>query len=109
MGKFHDMTSSIGMGDDGVSPAYPEAFISDITSAYDEDMSIPGAKIGVLEQDLAAAHAEIAALKAHNYDLLMQVPTAPVEGVEEEPEPSGDDEEDQGTDSLFGDNEKDKE
>lgn len=105
MGKFHDLTDSLGYGEDGVSLAYPETFIDDARSAYDADMSIPAARVSVLESDLAAAQQEIMMLKAHNYELITQVPS-------DEPETPGDDNaadendepEDEGTDSLFGSN-----
>lgn len=103
MAKFHDMLSSLGLGEDGVSVAYPDTFTDDITSAYDEDFSVPSAKIGVLETELAEANATIAQLKAHNYDLLMQIPTAvtPDENTDEVANESDEDEESD-TDKVFG-------
>lgn len=106
MGKFHDLTDSLGYGEDGVSLQYPETFIDDARSAYDEDMSIPSARISVLEADLAAAQAESIRLKAHNYELLTAVPAEP---GEPDPDDDGDDaddndnDSDEGVDSLFGD------
>lgn len=106
MGKFHDLTDSLGYGEDGVSLQYPETFIDDARSAYDEDMSIPSARISVLEADLAAEQAEIIRLKAHNYELLTAVPDEP---GEPDPDDDGDDaddndnDSDEGVDSLFGD------
>jgi hypothetical protein len=104
MARVHDMLSSLGVGEDGVSVAYPDTFVDDISAAYEEDMSGPTAKIGVLETELAEANAKIAELKAHNYDLLMQVPTAttPEEGApEKEEEP--DEEEPSNLDKVFSD------
>lgn len=75
MARFHDMLNSLGVGEDGISTAYPDTFQGDITGAYDEDMGVHTAKIGVLETDLAAALSQIDVLKAHNYDLMTQVPT----------------------------------
>lgn len=106
MAKVHDMLSSLGVGEDGISVAYPETFQDDILSAYDEDFSVPTAKIQVLEAELAEANAAIATLKAHNYDLLMQVPAAvtPDEDTDdsEEDEPS-DEDEPSSVDKVFSD------
>lgn len=108
MARFTDMIDSLGMGEDGLT-AYPDTFTADLTAAYDEDMSIPAARVEVLEADLLAAKAEILSLKAHNYELITQVPVE-----SETPEPTDDnadddDETDKGVDSLFGDDKKDKE
>lgn len=112
MGKFHDLTDSLGYGEDGTSLQYPDTFIDDARSAYDEDMSIPSARISVLEADLAAASAEIIRLKAHNYELITAVPDEPGEPNSDDADnDSADDDNsdsDEGVDSLFGDN-KDKE
>ena len=100
MAKFTDLLASLGVAEDGISTAYPETFTADITAAYDEDMSIPAAKIAVLESELAAANDEILTLKAHNYELLIQ---SPVDGDENEIESDvtdGDDEND--TDENLG-------
>jgi hypothetical protein len=99
MARFHDTLSSLGVGEDGISVAYPETFTDDISAAYEEDMGGASAKIAVLEADLAAANQTINELKAHNYDLLTQVPSVvtPEEGTEDEeenPESSEDDEPD---------------
>lgn len=105
MAKFHDTISSLGVGDDGVSVAYPDTFTDDILAAYDEDMSVPNAKIAVLERDLAAANETINQLKAHNYDLLTQVPSEPtLEASDEdsnESDDSADDEEPDTLDKMF--------
>jgi hypothetical protein len=106
MARFHDMLSSLGVGEDGVSVAYPETFTDDITAAYDEDFSVPTAKIGVLETELAEANAKIAELKAHNYDLLMQVPAAvtpDAENTEDEPEDEPSEDEPSDIDKVFSD------
>lgn len=44
------------------------------------------AKVAQLEAELAGAHAEIARLKAHNYDLLMMVPRSEEDEPRHEPE-----------------------
>lgn len=101
MSKVKELLSSLGMGEDGLSVAYPDSFNDDITAAYDEDFSVPTAKIGVLEQELAVALAKIDELKAHNYDLLMQVPAVtPAEDAPEENQESEDSEPDE-LDDVF--------
>lgn len=103
MPKVTDLLSSLGVAEDGISTVYPDTFVGDITAAYDEDMSIPAARISVLEADLAAAQAEILALKAHNYELMVSVPAdEPDAEPEGEPEEEPDDNDDNsGVDSLF--------
>lgn len=109
MGRFSDLTDSLGYGDDGVSLSYPDTFLDDARSAYDEDMSIPAARVSVLEADLAAAQSEIIRLKAHNYELLTQVPAEdinPADGDNAADDDNSSDNEssdDEGIDSLFGD------
>lgn len=101
-----DLLASLGRGEDGNSVAYPDTFIDDLSAEYAADMEIPTAKIAVLESDLAAALSQIDVLKAHNYDLMTQVP---VENTSEENETddesddeneSGDEESD--LDKVFG-------
>ena len=107
MPKVPDLLSSLGVAEDGISTVYPETFAMDIQSAYDEDFSIPSARISVLEADLAAAQAEILELKAHNYELMVSAPAAEsAEGGEDEEQSedeSTDDNSDDnsGVDSLF--------
>ena len=106
MAKFNDLLASLGVAEDGISTAYPETFTADITAAYDEDMSIPAAKIAVLESELAAANAEILTLKAHNYELLIQSPVNdadPGDGNDGENEDNDENETDAdlGIESLF--------
>lgn len=105
MAKFHDVLDSLGMGEDGLT-AYPETFTNDITAAYEDDLSIPAARVSVLEADLAAAQAEILRLKAHNYELITAVPAE--DNGDQDTDPDSDnnddtDETDEGVDSLFGD------
>ena len=103
MSKVIDLLDSLGVSEDGISTVYPDTFTDDIRSAYDEDFSIPSAKIEVLTAELAAALQEILALKAHNYELMVSVPAEePDAGPEEEPdeEPDNNDD-DSGVDGLF--------
>ena len=105
MPKVTDLLSSLGVAEDGISTVYPETFVADIQSAYDEDFSIPAARISVLEVDLAAAQAEILALKAHNYELMVSVPAEPDAEPEGEPDQEDgepdDNDDNSGVDSLF--------
>lgn len=105
MSRTLSLLDSVGLGEDGISTAYPETFMDDIRGAYGADQDAAAAKISVLEADLVAAKEQILALQAHNYELMTAaVPTEPV--VEDTPEddPSGDDspsDEDEGVSSLF--------
>lgn len=107
MPKFSDMLSSVGMAEDGISPLYPETFLTDIQSAYDEDMSLPASRISVLEADLAAAQTEIVALKAHNYELLMSRPAESPDSADDDAEADEDsdsadtNDDDEGVSGLF--------
>lgn len=106
MAKFHDLFDSLGVQEDGVSLAYPDTFRDDLTAAYDEDFSVPSAKIQVLESENAELKAQIAGLKAHNYDLLMSGPAEPSDDdpVDDATTPDGDnpdDGDDKGVDGLF--------
>ncbi len=109
MAKFHELLDSLGYGEDGITTAYPETFITDVTAAYDEDMSIPTSAVDVLKAENAELKDEIVRLKAHNYELITAVPAVDDE-PNPDPEDSADDNEndsDKGVDSLFGDNDKD--
>lgn len=105
MAKVTELLDSLGVAEDGISTVYPETFVGDIRAAYEEDFSIPAARIAVLEADLAAAQDEILALKAHNYELMVSVPaTESDENQESEGDDTPDDDNDDnsGVDSLFG-------
>lgn len=105
MAKLLEIINSLGVGEDGVTTAYPETFIADITGAYEEDMSFPTAKIGVLEAENAALAQENMLLKAHNYELLTLMPSSD-DAVEELVEEPGEDTEET-IDSLFTEKEDD--
>ena len=75
MARFTDLVSSVGVGDDGVTMSYPDTFLADLDSAYAEDMSVPAAKIQVLETENLALKNEVTMLKAHNYELLIAAPS----------------------------------
>ena len=94
MAKFTDMVSSVGVGEDGVTIAYPDNFIADLTAAYDDDMSIPTAKIEVLMAENAALAQENTLLKAHNYELIVQNPSTDDGGSDD-----GSDDSDDGDDT----------
>lgn len=101
------LLDSIGVQEDGVSIAYPDTFDADIRAALTEDASIYDAKILTLTTELTEAQAEIARLKAHNYDLITNGPEstddpeADPADPEDDPEDNPDEEENQGVSSLF--------
>jgi len=105
MPKFDDLLNSLGVAEDGISTVYPETFVDDIRAAYADDFSIPDARIQVLESDLKAANAEILALKAHNYELMVSAPAneSGVDADESDPDngEDNDDDEPRGVDALF--------
>lgn len=104
MPKVTDLINSLGIAEDGISTVYPETFTSDLEAAYAEDMGIPEAKIGVLTQELAEARAEIEALKAHNYDLIVSsaVEDAPADNPNADDEDVDDSEDDDDVKSIDG-------
>lgn len=82
MGKFDDLIGSLTPGEDG-QIQYPDNFTEVLTSAYQEDLSAPTAKIEQLsgeisqrDQALAERDAALTSAKAMNYDLLMQKPAS---------------------------------
>ena len=79
-------------GDEGLSPT----IYDDLSAAYTNDTSTRDAKIEVQGADLAAAQAEILALKAMNYDLLM---AAGIDNSADSGEDNSDDETDSDSDS----------
>lgn len=105
--KFDDLINSIGVGEDGVTTAYPDTFLDDMRGAYAEDMQIPDARIQVLESDLATATAQVTQLMAENYQLIKAVgASSAVEGDGDDDAGDGDDGDDDAdvtTDDLFGD------
>ena len=106
MSKVIDLLDSLGVAEDGISTVYPDTFTDDIRSAYEEDFSIPSAKIEVLTAELAAAQQEILALKAHNYELMVSVPATDdtvneSEDSEDSDDSSDDNDDNSGVDSLF--------
>lgn len=108
MAKFDDLINSIGVGEDGVSIAYPDTFIDDLRGAYTDDMSIPDAQIQVLTAENAGLKQEVILLKAHNYELITQVPSEDVGSDNDSDNDSDDDsDEDVTTDDLFGDDDDD--
>lgn len=72
MAKFHDLLGTLrDPGDEELSPT----IYDDLTTEYDAMESGGAAKAAELSDAIAARDAEIAALKAQNYDLLMAVAT----------------------------------
>ena len=76
MGKFEDYIRTI----DPATPL-PTNLLTDLQTAYAEDIALSDAKISSVEQTLTAKDEEITNLskeltsaKSHNYDLLMSLP-----------------------------------
>jgi len=78
MAKFHDMLGEIFSGDEGQQPD-ALAMQARLTAAYDEDFSVPAAKITDLTAKVTQYGQDEIQWKATNYDLLMKVPGANVE------------------------------
>lgn len=103
MGLFHDHLATLD-GVEGVN--LPEGFIEGLTTAYDDDLSIPGAKVAAVEGELADALAQIAALKVANYDLLMAITSEDNDNENEGTDNDGDDDTPT-VDDLFTTDDKD--
>lgn len=97
--KIDELISSVGVGDDGVSMAYPDTFLADISNAAIADSGSADAMILTLQTEKAALEAELIAVKAHNYELIQQIPRPETESADE---PSDDDSpEDSDDDDIF--------
>lgn len=108
MARFDELVSSVGFGEDGATPVYPDTFLEDIKGAYAADMEIPDAAVTQLTVERDALIAENTALKAEMYTLVKQIPAqgAPVEGEgdgEGDDDIDDDDDPDVTTDELFDD------
>lgn len=64
MARFHDWLNA------NSDAELPDELLTSLNEAYDEDMSIPAAKVSQLEADNAKLRESEQALKATNYDLL---------------------------------------
>lgn len=93
MARFDEILEHYGSEDS----EYPDA--ETLRQAYDEDMSIPAAKIAELEQANAEANTVVAELKARNYDLLISAPSN--DDSPSEPDDEEDPEKTITTDDLF--------
>lgn len=76
MGKFDDYLANVDLNN-----GIPDGFITGLTAAYNDDLSIPVAKIESLETEktelltqLTEKTNEVTVAKAKNFDLLMQLP-----------------------------------
>lgn len=99
MAGVNDLLTSWEGAEDGIPDNYAEL----ILSAYDEDFSIPAARIEQLEGELSAAAEAIKTLKAQNYELVMQLPKAGSDDDEGDDDSSSEDsDENITTDDLFG-------
>lgn len=95
MSKFNELLTVLGES----NGEYPETMLDDLMSAYDFDIGIFTQQIETLEAGSAELNSQIAALKQHNYDMLM---AAAASGTgEPEGEPEGDPDEDIAIDDLF--------
>ena len=101
--KFSDLIAAVGESPDGL----PESFLTDASSAYDEDMGVYSGKIEVLEAQLAELTVENAQLKAHNYDLIMAQPQAEIDDAEDVDDDGGDGDDTLTPDNLFDDENED--
>lgn len=72
MGKFDDLHGVLG----GLGGQYPDTLLDDLRNAYDEDMSVPTARIAELTEELAGANARENTLKARLYDAVNAGPVA---------------------------------
>ena len=98
MGKVSELLDSIG--EDG----YPDDFGTTLIGAYDEDMSIPAAKVAELEAANAVLVAQVAELKARNYDLMVASSAVDNDGSDDTDSTDNGDE-DITIDDLFGEDE----
>jgi len=103
MPKFDDLINSIGVGEDGISIAYPDTFLDDMRGAYAADMEIPEAQIQVLTAENAELKQANTLLMAENYQLIKQIPSNDPAPIEDEGEDDSESDEDITTDDLFGD------
>lgn len=74
--NFHELINSLVTLE---AADRPGDMFDQLTSAYDNDISLGSAKIGELEAANAALTAEVARLKSHNYDLLTATAQLPAE------------------------------
>lgn len=106
MAKFHEVLAKVFGGEE----FYKGDAKGELEAAYDEDFSIPTAKIGQLETQLTEAstgrtadteafNAERNSLKAKNYDLLMKIPAT--DDDTNEPPPTGSTEKEISIEDLF--------
>lgn len=102
MAKFHDLLGSLREpGEDGVDPS----IYDDLTFEYDAMESGGVAKVAELTDAIASRDAEIGALKAQNYDLLMAVGVGDDESQNDSNDDSSDEPDDESSsaiDNLFG-------
>lgn len=101
MGRFSDALAALTGLEDVQS--FPPDWATGLSSAYDDDMAeVSGpldsanAMVGQLQTENAALAAEVQAVKAHNYELMMQVgsPDESSEDSEDNNDSDSDDSED---------------
>jgi hypothetical protein len=106
MAKTTDLINSVGVGEDGVSLAYPDTFLADIETAFADDMGLADSRVSILEADNAALASENQALKAEMYELVRQIPSTDDNVSGDESGTDDSDPEDVSIDDLFSDNDK---
>lgn len=88
--ELDKLIQSVGVGEDGVSRAYPDTFLEDIGAAATADAGSADAMIQTVLAEKAALEAELLAAKAHNYELIMQIPRPEAEASSEEDDADAD-------------------
>lgn len=111
MARFADTLASLA----GMEETLPPTWSDDLSSAYDDDINeavasvdSANAMIGQLQAENAALSAEVQRVKAHNYELMMQVGAPPEDestddGSDEDESDDSDDSDDaqRAIDELF--------
>lgn len=97
MSQFRTILDSVGVGEDGVTPAYGDTFRDDISAAYDADIvgatTSADAVVAELTAQVATLSAELQATQADNYRLMKMIPSdggGVVEGDGDEDEETAD-------------------
>jgi len=103
MGRFNDLISTLGTGEDGATVAYPDTFLDDINSAYGEDMGLADSAVQVLTDEVAKLTQQNIELQAEMYSLIKQIPATDGEPSIEEDNSSDDtDDNDDDVEDIFG-------
>lgn len=107
--ELDKIIQSVGVGEDGVTRAYPDTFLEDIGVAATADAGSADAMIQTMMAEKAALEAELLAVKAHNYELIIQIPRPEAEAVSEDDGSDADADADaDDDDEIFDNNDDDK-